>query len=319
MVFLYRIAWGWDMRIEYLREFLELVEWTNFSKAANHLNITQPTLSKHILEIERELKAPILVRESTGIKLTPVGHMLVAKATGIIDLYDSALRSAADIKKMSRIVIGGSCQSAQCYKILRSAIDNLKTKGRKAEIEYSEIQSMPHFKNLIDRKLDLEISVCNSTLKLPDDLICTPIYRSNWFAVTTNIELFKGGQMVSIKDFEQQPVYLFRGVETASQRECLQQVFQSAGVSPNYQTKYVQNLDEIRDFDLDKCTLIVGENFCYRNFSSSEYRILPFVEKEACFNYCVLTRNSENNKDVFLLTSELRALSKEYFNCLDLI
>ena len=42
------------MNIETCREFIELAQCLNFTKAAGNLNITQPALSKHMLALEKE-------------------------------------------------------------------------------------------------------------------------------------------------------------------------------------------------------------------------------------------------------------------------
>ena len=43
------------MRIQDMRELLAIAQYGNYSKAANHLYITQPALSRHIMEMEKEL------------------------------------------------------------------------------------------------------------------------------------------------------------------------------------------------------------------------------------------------------------------------
>ena len=42
------------MRIEYLEEFVALARFRNFTETASILNMSQPTLSKHINSLEHE-------------------------------------------------------------------------------------------------------------------------------------------------------------------------------------------------------------------------------------------------------------------------
>ena len=43
------------MKIQYMREFIAFDEYGNFSKTAQSMYITQPALSRHVAEMEKEL------------------------------------------------------------------------------------------------------------------------------------------------------------------------------------------------------------------------------------------------------------------------
>lgn len=58
------------MRIEYLREYVRLAQTLSFTKTADEFYITQPTLSKHVQLMERELGASLLVRSTHETTLT---------------------------------------------------------------------------------------------------------------------------------------------------------------------------------------------------------------------------------------------------------
>ena len=62
----------WDK----LRIFHEVARAGSFSKAAENLNLTQSTLSRHIAALEQELKTPLFHRHARGVVLTEAGEML---------------------------------------------------------------------------------------------------------------------------------------------------------------------------------------------------------------------------------------------------
>ena len=57
---------GERMRTEVIQEFLVFARHLNFSKAAAELHITQPNLSKHMMELEREIGVELIDRKTYG-------------------------------------------------------------------------------------------------------------------------------------------------------------------------------------------------------------------------------------------------------------
>lgn len=71
----------------HMRHFIALVEAGSFTAAARRLNLTQPTLSASISELERQVGTPLILRAREGgrraIRLTDAGHRLLAQARSI--------------------------------------------------------------------------------------------------------------------------------------------------------------------------------------------------------------------------------------------
>ena len=76
------------MEIRILRYFLTVAREENITKAANVLHITQPTLSRQLMQLEDELNTQLLIRGKNKITLTDAGMLLRRRAEEIIDLAD---------------------------------------------------------------------------------------------------------------------------------------------------------------------------------------------------------------------------------------
>ena len=76
------------MEIRLLKYFLKVAQEESISKAAESLHITQPTLSRQLMELEKELKTTLFERGKRNKKiiLTDDGKLLKARATEIIEL-----------------------------------------------------------------------------------------------------------------------------------------------------------------------------------------------------------------------------------------
>lgn len=64
------------MDTEHLYEFYTLAETLNFSKAATMLFISQGTLSRHMLQLEKELGVTLMIRSTHQVTLTEAGQYL---------------------------------------------------------------------------------------------------------------------------------------------------------------------------------------------------------------------------------------------------
>ena len=76
------------MELRVLKYFLAVAQQESISKAAEVLHITQPTLSRQIMDLETELKTKLLVRgkRNKKIVLTSDGKLLKARAQEIVEL-----------------------------------------------------------------------------------------------------------------------------------------------------------------------------------------------------------------------------------------
>ena len=78
----------------HVRQFLALVEAGSFTRAAERLAITQPTLSAGIAELERLVGSPLFLRERRAVRLTEAGNRLLPSARAIEREFRSAESAA---------------------------------------------------------------------------------------------------------------------------------------------------------------------------------------------------------------------------------
>ena len=86
------------MEIRHLRYFTTVAHMLNFSRAAENLHITQPTLSHQIAEMEDELGGELFFRTKRMVKLTDLGKALLPEAENLLYQFDITIE---EIKRMS--------------------------------------------------------------------------------------------------------------------------------------------------------------------------------------------------------------------------
>ena len=95
------------MDIRQLEAFVYTVKYQSFSLAAQKLYLSQPTVSSHINNLEKELHTQLLKRTTKSLSVTPAGQTLYNYAAEILNLQQKAILELSD-KNQKLLHIGVS-------------------------------------------------------------------------------------------------------------------------------------------------------------------------------------------------------------------
>lgn len=121
------------MELRVLRYFLTVVREKNITGAAKALNVTQPTLSKQLMELEESLGKKLFVRGNRTITLTEEGMLLYRRAQEIIDLAD---KTESEFGGSDEVISGDICIGGAETDAMRLTAKTIK----KLQNEYPHIQ-----------------------------------------------------------------------------------------------------------------------------------------------------------------------------------
>lgn len=116
------------MELRVLKYFLVTAQEKNITKAAEILHITQPTLSRQLMELEEELNTTLFIRGKREITLTNDGIFLKERAEEIIELSEKTKKDFANQKEKLTGTISIGCVEAISVDILIKAIENFSKK-----------------------------------------------------------------------------------------------------------------------------------------------------------------------------------------------
>lgn len=91
------------MEIRVLRYFIAIANQESISAAADYLHLSQPTLSRQLSDLEKELGTALFIRGNRKISLTEEGMFLLEKAKEIVDLVD---KTEANFNQPEEIISG---------------------------------------------------------------------------------------------------------------------------------------------------------------------------------------------------------------------
>ena len=80
-----------NLETKWLEDFLALAELRNFSRAAQHRNVTQPAFSRRIRALEQMLDVELVSRDTTPIDLTPEGRLFRTTARNLLQQMEEGL------------------------------------------------------------------------------------------------------------------------------------------------------------------------------------------------------------------------------------
>lgn len=96
------------MEIRKLDAFCKVIELKSFTRAAEAMLLSQPTVSEHIRSLEQELDQKLLDRLGRKVEPTPVGRLLYRYARKILQTQNDAVQAIEQYggKLIGRLIIG---------------------------------------------------------------------------------------------------------------------------------------------------------------------------------------------------------------------
>lgn len=115
------------MEIRVLKYFLAVAREGSITGAANSLHLTQPTLTRQLQELEKELKQKLLIRGKYKVTLTPEGMILKKRAEEIVGMVEKTQAEFQSINEIlsGDIYIGGG--ESESMKYIAEIIKDIQT------------------------------------------------------------------------------------------------------------------------------------------------------------------------------------------------
>lgn len=140
------------MELRVLKYFLMVAREENITRAAELLHITQPTLSRQLMQLEEQLGTKLFVRGKHNIYLTDDGMLLKKRAQDIVELADKTEKEFTDRNEelAGEIVFG--CGETRSINELASIMSSFKSVNSMIQYEMYTANA-DEIKERIDRGL----------------------------------------------------------------------------------------------------------------------------------------------------------------------
>lgn len=112
------------MNLEQLRGFVEVARLGHFTRASEHLHLAQPSLSRQISTLERELGAELFHRARGHIALTAAGETLLPRAQRMLAEADAIRDEMGEMAGIRRGRVRLGAPPTLCISLVAEAISS---------------------------------------------------------------------------------------------------------------------------------------------------------------------------------------------------
>ena len=113
-----------DMNLEQLRGFVEVARLGHFTRASEHLHLAQPSLSRQISTLERELGAELFHRARGHIALTAAGETVLPRAQRMLAEADAIRDEVAELAGLRRGRVRLGAPPTLCISLVAEALSS---------------------------------------------------------------------------------------------------------------------------------------------------------------------------------------------------
>lgn len=122
------------MDIRVLKYFLAVAREGNITRATEVLHVTQPTLSRQLIDLEKEIGVQLLIRGKRQITLTDAGVLFQQRAKEMILLFEKTERDLAKLEDLVGGVVAIGCVETIAAQMLSDAL--LQFSGEHPMVQY---------------------------------------------------------------------------------------------------------------------------------------------------------------------------------------
>ena len=122
------------MEFRVLKYFLAIARTENISRAAEELNISQPALSRQIMDLEDELGAKLLLRSKRRTTLTEAGYLLKKRAEEITELMEKTVEDMTQAQDDVSGSIRIGCGETAGMRVIADTLEDLRREYPKIHI-----------------------------------------------------------------------------------------------------------------------------------------------------------------------------------------
>ncbi len=90
------------MELKHCRAFVAVANHLHFTRAAEDIHVTQPTLTLLIQQLEQTVGAKLLIRNTRQVSLTEMGEEFLPLAKNVVQDADSAVRHMQNLASLTR-------------------------------------------------------------------------------------------------------------------------------------------------------------------------------------------------------------------------
>lgn len=215
------------MDIRTLRYFVEVVRQQSFTRAAEALFVTQPTISKMLSNLESELNNPLLIRNGRRLILTDIGQAVYQHAQIILAQFNQLEEQINDINQLKSGVLRLGIPP-MVGTMVADAIGLYRSQYPKVSMKISEFGGVRIEKAV--RQGELDVAITALPLESEDDFTVIPLFNHPLRVLVAKQAPWLGHQPLDFEALAQHDLVIYN--EDFSLSRMLMKHFNDHGLTP---------------------------------------------------------------------------------------
>ena len=148
---------GGNMDFRQIEAFVYVVRHKSFSKAADAIYLTQPTISSHISSLENEIGTKLVDRSGKEITPTEAGKMFYEFANNLINIRDNAVFTLSEFSRKIEGKVEIAASTVPAEYLLPKLMLGFRNKYDKISFSVQQLDSKQVIDELLERNFEFGI------------------------------------------------------------------------------------------------------------------------------------------------------------------
>lgn len=277
------------MNLRHLQFFVQLAKTEHMAKAAEILDISQPSLSYAINSLEEELGVPLFEKDGRNIKLTNYGQIFLQYVQKSLDELNQGAEYINELLDINRGHINLGFTFTMGQDLVPRLVREFQKNEDHQKISFSFLQGTTTelVEQLLDDKLDLVLASQPTLPKQKEQISLYHLVDQEIMAAVPLEYPFKSGETIALSELKDYPFILYS--QKSGLKDDIDRLLKRAHVNPQVK------LESIEDHT------IIG--FVHWNYGvaltpnlpqldSNQVKLLHLSDKENWHKLYVITKNN---------------------------
>lgn len=222
----------WDMNLEQLRGFATIARVGHFTRAAEDLHLTQPSLSRQISTLEQDLGSQLFHRARGNITLTAAGEALLPLARRMLADEENVRTEMAELAGLRKGRVRLGAPPTLCVSLVAEVLDVFHRRFPGIELHLSEAGSKDLLDELAGGLLDLALVVTSEHSAAERSLASLPLLSEELVVIDSTAKPRLGAkEFLDLKALSRLPQIVFS--QSYDLRASTMNAYRAQGLAPN--------------------------------------------------------------------------------------
>lgn len=290
------------MDSQFIVEYAELAKRLNVTETARFLNMSQPTLSKHITALEKTLRFQLFERSPTGLKLTRAGIDLLPFAYDLIEKQQAFEARAKELRAnpLRRLSVGGVVNEEAATEAMARLIGTMSPTYGANFLELKASHHKTSIAMIEEGIADIVFDFCEEKdLMDVDNVDCVPVCNIPLAILVSKANPLANRETVAIDDLRDYTLIKMEGAHMAHGWSCIERMCKSHGFEPTYRRQYSMRQIDLLTIaaNLGSDIMVLGMNYIKRIGSGSALfaKVVPIADEDAYIPLSALFHMNNGN------------------------